>query len=311
MELNKLKRIDRVRTLHIEKILFFILLLTNVGLTSQAGAASLERVMEKGVLEVAVYKNFPPYSYTEKGKQLGIDIDLAKELASRMSLKASIRMVGADENMDDDLRNNIWKGHYLGGGTADVMFHVPHDRKYAAMVDQVNFISPYQLERLVFAFNKAKLGDAPTIANFTHDPIGVELDTLSDFYLLRAVNGKVAEKIKHYKSITEAVAALNKGEVVAVMGPKGEIEGALATSAITTKTTNNIVVSRLVTPGLSQTHWALGLAVKASYPKLAGEIDTQMVSMVKDGAIKTIFEKYGVTYAAPSIAPEKQKVTQN
>ena len=284
------------RVVRLKVLLPFLVVI--YGFSSQGMAASLEKVKEKGVLDVAVYKDFPPYSYTIKGKQLGIDVDIATELANRMSLKASIRMVGADENVDDDLRNNVWKGHYLGGGTADVMFHMPVDREYAAAVDQVNFISPYQLEKLVFAFDKSRLGEAPTIANFIHDPIGVELDTLSDFYLLRALEGRISEKVRHYKSITEAIEALKKGEVAAVMGPRGEVEGAFNNNV-----PEHIIIQHLITPGLSRSSWAMGLAVKAGYTDLAREINRHMSAMIKDGTVKTIINKYGVTYASPADSP--------
>jgi len=279
-------------------ISFFVALLA---FTHQSHAASLEKVLEKGVLEAAVYKDFPPYSYTVKGKQMGIDVDIAKELASRMSLKSSIRMVGADENVDDDLRNNVWKGHYLGGGTADVMLHMPFDRDYSAAVDQVKFIAPYQLEKLVFAFDTTKIGKAPTVANFTHDPIGVELDTLSDFYLLRALGGKIASKVRHYKTVYEAADALRKGEIVAVMGPRGEVEGAFTNSL-----PEHITIQHLVTPGLSRSSWAMGMAVKATNSKLVTEINKHMSAMVEDGTIKSIFDNYVVTYAAPAEALVKE-----
>jgi polar amino acid transport system substrate-binding protein len=281
------------------KVIISACLIAYTVLAGTASAASLERIKEKGVLHVAVYKEFPPYSYVEGGKQLGIDVDLAKELASRMSLSSAIRMVGADENVGDDLRNNIWKGHYLGGGTADVMFHMPYDREFSAMEDNVNFISSYQLEKLVFAFDKSKIGNAPTIANFVHDPIGVELDTLSDFYLLRALGGKVAPKVRHYKNIAEATEALKKGDVVAVMGPRGELEGAFNKAK-----PDNIVIQHLITPGLATPSWAMGLAVKAGNTKLAKEVSRHMASMVKDGTIKKVFNQYGVSYLPPSAAPE-------
>lgn len=284
------------RTHTIRTNLLFAGLLALAAVCNQVYADSLVKVMEKGVLEVAVYKEFPPYSYKVKGQNRGIDVDIASELASRMSLKVSIRMVGADENVDDDLRNNVWKGYYLGGGTVDVMFHMPVDREYAAAVDQVNFISPYQIEKIVFAFDKTKIGDSPTVANFTFDPIGVELDTLSDFYLLRAVQGKVSENVRHYKNITEAVEALKQGDVVAVMGPRGEIEGAFNNSV-----PDRISIRRLVTPGLSKDSWAMGLAVKANYTELAREIKKHMAAMIEDGTIKGIFNRYGVTYSAPEL----------
>ncbi len=260
--------------------------------------SQLAKVKAKGILEVAVYKEFPPYSYLEKGVAKGIDVDLAKELAKRVGVSASIRLVTPDENVEDDLRNNVWKGHYLGGGVADVMLHAPVDRDFAKMVDQVSFISPYQLERLVFAFDTRKVGQQPTIANFTSQPIGVELDTLSDFYLLRAVEGKISPNIHHYKNLTEAVAALKAGEIAAIMGPQGEVEGLL------TEKPDSIVVQRLVTPGLSRDTWALGLAVKASHEDLTATLNTAMAAMVQEGVVEKVFKDYGVTYQPPAIAPQ-------
>lgn len=275
-----------------------LVLLSACFLSSAATAITLEQIKQKGVLDVAVYKEFPPYSYVDKGKQSGIDVDIAKELASRLSVSPVIRMVGADENVEDDLRNNVWKGHYLGGGTADVMLHMPYDREFSEAVDQVEFISPYQIEKIVFAFDKNKMGDQPTVANFVYEPVGVELDTLSDFYLLRALNGKISNNVRHYKNLGEAVTALKAGEISAVMGPRGEVEGLLNGSK-----PDHIVVQTLVTPGLARSAWAMGLAVKKQHTELASVLDKTMATMVKDGTMEQIFKRHGVTYTAPAVAP--------
>lgn len=264
------------------------------GVAFNAQAVSLEKVKESGTLSVALYKDFPPYSYVEKGKQKGIDVEIAKALAEKLSVSASIRMVGADENVGDDLRNNVWKGHYLGGGVADVMLHMPYDREYAKEEDMVSFIAPYQLEKLVFAVNTEKLGDQPTVASLLHVKTGVEIDTLSDFYLLRAMNGKIAEKVVHFKSVSEAMAALKKGDVAAVMAPRGEIQGGLEDAA------ENIAVREMVTPGLGRTSWAMGAAVKAKYKNLSAAVDKAMGELVEEGKIKEIFAKYKVTYLPPA-----------
>lgn len=297
-----MKKILSLTTLnYTSKVIKFALFSLFIALifVAPSNAASLEKVKEKGVLEIAMYKNFPPYSYVEKGVQVGIDVDIAKELASRLSLAANIRMVGADENVEDDLRNNIWKGHYLGGGTADVMFHMPFDRQFSSMVDQVEFISPYQLEKLVFAFDTKKVGEQPTVANFMYESIGVELDTLSDFYLLRAMNGKITPQVRHYLKISAAIADLKKGNISAVMGPRGEIEGSLFES-----NPANIVVQSLVTPGLGNSSWAMGLAVKKSYSALATELNAAMAEMSNDGTISAIFKRYKVTHFSPAKAPK-------
>lgn len=259
--------------------------------------AALDKIKESGVLNVALYKDFPPYSYVENGKQTGIDVEIAKALAEKMAVNVSIRMVGADETMSDDLRNNVWKGHYMGGGVADVMLHAPYDREYAKAEDMVAFVGPYQLEKLAFAINTDKVGTDPTVASFIEAPIGVEVDTLSDFYLLRAVSGKIAERLKHYKSNLEAITALKSGEIAAVMGPRGELEGLLAEAP------QHLQVRELVTPGLSRGTWAMGAAVKARNEDLAKEVDKAMGALVKEGKIRDIFAKYKVAYNAPALPP--------
>ena len=254
----------------------------------------LSKILAKGSLEVAVYDNFPPYSYIKNGKPTGIDVDIAHELAKRLSVNAMIRMAGADESVGDDLRNNVWKGHYLGGGVADVMLHMPVDSEFAKREDMVKFIAPYQLESLTFAIDTKQLSGDVTLASLTDVPVGVELDTLSDFYLLRAVGGQIADNLKHYKGFNEAAAALKAGEIAAVMGPRGEVEGNLADRAA------NIVIQDLATPGLMQSAWAMGMAVKAPYKDLAAALQKATDEMVQDGTMEAIFAKYQVTYNPPS-----------
>jgi len=278
----------------IVKKVSWVLLAWVVASFSIAYATDLPDMKEKGIINFAVYKNFPPYSYTESGKLVGIDVDIAKKVAEKLQLKPLIRTIGADENVEDDLRNNVWKGHYLGGGVADVMLHAPYDREYSEEVDQVKFLSPYQLESIVFAIDTKKLGKQPTVANFTYDKIGVEVDTLSDFYLLSTLGGKIRPNVVHYFSVTEAMQALQKGEVAAVMGPRGEIEGAMQ------KTPDHLVSMRLVTPGLSKTSWAIGMAVKQRRPQLAAAVDQAMAQLTHDGSIASIFKSYGVSYISPA-----------
>ena len=46
----------------------------------------LDQARERGVLEVAVYRDFPPYSYPQQGKYVGADVDLAAALARKIGL---------------------------------------------------------------------------------------------------------------------------------------------------------------------------------------------------------------------------------
>ncbi len=261
-------------------------------------AAGLDDIKNKGVLSVSLYKDFPPYSYIADGKQTGIDVDIANALAAKLGVSSQIRLVGADENVEDDLRNNVWKGHYLGGGVTDLMLHMPVDNAFAEKVDKVKFIAPYQLEQVAFAFDTNKVGKQPTLVNFMSDPIGVEIDTLSDFYLLEAMQGQISKNIHHFENLSKATTALKAGEIAGVMGPRGELEGLLA------ERPDTIQIQSLVTPGLARSNWAMGIAVKADNEELVKAINENMAALVRDGTVKKIFEQYKVTYTPPAIAPE-------
>ena len=89
-----------------------------------ASADTLTSVRERGRLRVAVYNDFPPYAMAG-GK--GIDADIARAIAAKLGVTAEVVGYNADEDMNDDLRNMVWKGHYLGTQPSDVMMHVPVD----------------------------------------------------------------------------------------------------------------------------------------------------------------------------------------
>lgn len=267
-------------------------------MTSSLFAAGLADIKNKGVLSVSLYKDFPPYSYVAEGKQTGIDVDIANALAAKLGVSSQIRMVGADENVEDDLRNNVWKGHYLGGGVTDLMLHMPVDNAFAEKVDKVKFVAPYQLEQLAFAFDTNKVGKQPTLANFMSESIGVEVDTLSDLYLLEAMQGQISKNVRHFENLSKATAALKAGEIAGIMGPRGELEGLLA------ERSDSLQIQSLITPGLARSNWAMGIAVKADNEELAKAVNETMAALVKDGTVKKIFEQYKVTYSPPALAPE-------
>lgn len=276
------------------RLLTPLLVLLLATLVTQVQATDLPDIQERGTLKIAVYNNFPPYSYEVSGNAAGIDVEISQMIAEKLGLQPVIRLVGADENVGDDLRNNVWKGHYMGGGVADIMLHTPYDREYAEEEDQVEFLAPYFLENIVFAIDTKKLGNKPTIASFRYDKIGAEIDTLSDFYLLSAVGGTIRPNVVHYRNISEAVDALRSGEISAVMGPRGEIEGALKDQP------KDLLVTRIVTPGLSRASWAVGIAVKQGRPLLASAVNQAMAELSTNGEIQKVFESHGVNYIAPA-----------
>jgi ABC-type amino acid transport substrate-binding protein len=258
---------------------------------SMSSAADLDKIIEKGFIEFAVYENFPPFSYKgEDGRLVGIDVDLGKAIAEKLGVQAGFRLSLADESVSDDLRNLVWKGHYLAGGPADVMLHVPYDPNFASQEDKVAFLQPYYKELIAFAVNTSRIRSARTLDVFVDEPIGVETATMADAYLLGAFSGRLRNSVKHYKNLDLAAKGMMDGEVSAIMANRGELEYSLG------KIKHDFVVTKLPTPGLSMEGWELCAVVKADNVELAQRVNAVLGELKASGKIEEIFKSHGISF---------------
>jgi ABC-type amino acid transport substrate-binding protein len=252
---------------------------------------SLDRIREDGWIEVALYENFRPWSFTENGRPRGIDVDLARLIAADLGVEARIRLVAAGETLDADLLNYVYRGAVVGGHVSDLMAHVPYDVAYACRFDQVVFTGQYATERLAIAYKPLDYPEkAPTPPVFRYDPVGVENDSISDFFLTSVAHGATADKVHRYKSTGAAMAGLTAGEVMAVMGPRAEIEAELQPD------------QALHEPpflGLARSSWTLGLALSFQHRDLGYAVDDAIAAALTDGRIAGIFANYGVDFRPP------------
>ncbi len=252
-----------------------------------------DSIRSKGGLRVAVYKNFAPYSSVKKGKVVGIDVDIAKAIASKLELDVLIWSVGADENMEDDLRNIVWKGHYLGGGTADFMMHVPFDREFAKENDKVIIFAPYASESVIVVRNASRAKNETVMQTFLNGKVGVELDTMPDFYLTSTSRGMFRNSVKHFMTVEEAIAAFIKGEVKSVVAPKAQIESALG------KDLSSYSFSDLSVSGRVRSEWNLAIAVKEGRDELVAAVKSAFSELQQSGEIEKIYAKYNISYKKP------------
>ena len=250
--------------------------------------SALTKIRQSGVLKVALYRNFAPFSHDGKGT----DVDLAEALAAKLGVKMSPLWFEADENMEDDLRNMVWKGQYLGYGPADVMMHVPVDQAYMAKVDRVKFFAPYHRERYAIGRQLDKLPALDNFEPFEKLNLGVEGDTLAATVMLSADSGRYRNTLRNFRTAGEAVAALKTGEVAAVMAQQGELEGGLKGDA-------RFAIDLPPHPVLQKRQWVVGLAVKAQSDDLAQALQAAINAMLADGTIKNIMLRHGVQHRQP------------
>jgi len=264
-----------------------------IGATTQVVAADVPQTQEEGRLRIAVYNDYPPYS--NKGK--GVDVAVGEELAKRLGLKADIVSFTADEDMNDDLRNMVWKGHYLGTRPADVMLHVPVDAYLASKNEQVKIFGPYHLETMAIARNPDRVppvvgSAAMALEVFTREKVGVETASLGDDFMMSILNGRLRENVAHFTNVTQAIEALKNGEVAAVMATRAELEGALGNQS-------TFEISSIEMPELRIKGWPLGMAVKVENDALEKALSVAMQEIQRDGTLSKIFEAHGLTHRTP------------
>jgi len=259
---------------------------------SGASAVNLEKIKERGFIEIAVYKNFLPYSYAENGQPAGVDVEIGKALAEKLGVKAKFRLFQLDESSDDDLRNHVWKGHPINGAPADMMFHVPTHPAFVKENDHARIMAPYFRETVAVA-RYPRLKHVVSIAHFNNEKIGAEKLTLASDYLASAMGGSLRNNMVLYPNVAQAVVDLKSGKIPAVMAPRGEVEGYLGADL------DKFVVGTVAMPGLPYDGWDLGVAVKASNTDLARVVEMAMANLAAEGVIKRIFEAHGLTYLQP------------
>lgn len=251
----------------------------------------LDTIIERGHMLFAVYEDYPPYSWEEKGKPRGVDIEIARLIAEEIGVEARFNFVAAGENLDADLRNNIWKGALIGGRIANVMMRIPYDSAFKCRVEQVVFTGQYAAESIAIAYRKEDYPeDKPVPAYFRFDPVAVENDSISDFYLSSFAGGQTARMVRRYPDMVQAMAALNAGETMAAMGPRGQLEHGL---------TDATDVHQPPLAGFAISNWTLGVAISFLYRPLAYTVDDAIYAALADGRIQQIYTEYGLSFQPP------------
>ncbi|SFF80611.1 substrate-binding periplasmic protein [Neptunomonas qingdaonensis] len=285
-----------------------------LGFSGQIHARAYDDVIASGHLVVGVYHDFPPYSYLVEEQPKGVDVELGAAIAAEFNLELKLHWITPDENLEDDLRNNVWKGHYLDKDAenplamkkvADVMMRVPYDREFAYRQDmqtgemvneQVVMFGPYQRESWRVAFDAEKIDAVKTMAVFQYYPIGVEIDSLPDFYLTSAFQGRMRKNVHHYTNPGKAFAAMQTGEVDAVMAMRSEIDDLLFTA-----NEPRYQVAENGFPSIGKQKWDVGMAVKSSYRQLGYAVEEVVEKMVRSGEMESLFSRYGLTYELPEL----------
>jgi ABC-type amino acid transport substrate-binding protein len=263
---------------------FLILLCAAGAAHAQEGRAT----REDGTLKVAVYNELAPFS--DKGE--GIDADLGAALAGKLGLKPSLLPFNAGDDLGDDLRNMVWKGHYLGYGPADVMLHVPVDRMLMNANPQVTIFAPYHVETVRLVRSARAIPSFDVLDSLAGKRIGVEKVSIAGMVMLGEGNGRFRDQVHIYPSAIEALQQLKGGALDAVLATRSEIESVMRGDPA-------FPVQEAAFERLPRAGWAIGMAVRKDNVELARRLQAALNEMAASGELKAIFAKYGVQVVKP------------
>ena len=252
-----------------------------------AGGGALERIRAKGRLLVGLYQELPPFH--DQGR--GIDVELAKLLAAALQLRFEPLPFAAGENMDDDLRNMVWKGHYLGWGPADVLLHVPLDPPLQRANPQVRIVAPYYRERVMLALDtQAFAKPVESLSDLVGKRVVVQGQSLAGWLLAGAEGGRLQDTLNtHLADGVAAAQALRRGEAQAAAGLASELESVLRGDP-------RYALQPLPTPRAPRDGWAIGCAVRKDADDLADALQRAMQSLRESGRLQALFQDGGVTW---------------
>jgi ABC-type amino acid transport substrate-binding protein len=271
------------------------LALPALGLRAQE-LTDLDKVRASGVLKVALYKDNPPYSDGKGSELAGVDVALAQGLARELGLKLQLLPFDAGENMNDDLRNMVWRGHYLGYGPADVMLHVPADKYLMQKNPQVLLFGPYARETLIVFHDRRRLAGVQGAGDLAGLPLGAERGSGAASALIGYQGGLLRSQVSFFDNGVQAAQAVISGHVAAAYVSRAQAETALFRSQAKP---DGFEFSELGLPGLQDRGWPLGMATKSSHKLLAAALDDALKRLRDKGELLAMFRDRGLTLVAP------------
>ena len=259
-------------------------------------ARPYDEVVDSGKITVFAYSDYAPYSWIDESGPQGIDVEIARHFGKALGVEVEFLIRGADENLDDDLRVNIWKGDLIYRKVADVMMHVPFDREVDARNELAVLTAPYFQEQMALVFNTEVMPSVDTFGRFVTNPIAVELDTAGDFFLSNAFRGQLLQSVQRGRTFQDAMDLYTSEEVGALLGSKAQAQW------VAFKSDN--IQSEVVQPpmpGIVRTGWPIGIAIKNDSRDLGYALGDVLTELVDTGNMAKIYQRYGVEWIAPEL----------
>lgn len=237
-------------------------------------SALLTKIKEKGYITIGS-SNDAPFSYTdvETGELAGIDIEILKEICSRLGIP-DIQMKVVDfSNLLVELNNNNIDM------VVDAMYVKEERLQIAAFTDKW-----YQEGEAVVIPTDSAIASKEDLKDKT---LGAQPGTT--FYETAQAwldEGRIA-KLEAYDNQATLMTAVNMGKVDAVV-----TDGIVAGYTLASDSSLNL---KLLSPYEAEASGQIGAAVRFDDNDFLAEVNTILNEMKEDGTLLTILKNYGLT----------------
>jgi ABC-type amino acid transport substrate-binding protein len=245
-----------------------VLLLLAAGRQADAGALTLA----PGVLRIGTYFVNPPFEYIFRGKRIGFEVDLIKEIAHRLQLKPLFV-----NTQWEIILQQMQDGRYdciIGGITI-----TPARQAALAWSD------PYMTTTLSLVINSTKTPQIRSLADLKDATVGVQAATTDyDVAIAMQRRGQIGKlKVYPFDHIADAMTDLAAGRITAVM----KVYPVAAWLA--RQTPGLRIVAQL--PDDPQ---PLGIGFNKNSPLLVAKVNGVLSEIKQDGTYTQLAHKWGV-----------------
>jgi len=229
-----------------------------------SGADSKSLTVEEGKLIMATNAYFPPYEFYEGEAIVGIDAEIASEVATRLGLELEIQDIEFDS-----IITGVQSGKYDIGCAG---MTVTEDR-----LQSVNFTTPYATGiQSIIVKEGSEITDCDTLLAGDYI-VGVQQGTTGDIYMSDDIGD---ERVERYNKGADAVLALVNGQVDAVV-----IDNQPAQSFVAANEGLTILDTAYAVEDYA-------MCINKDNTELLNKINEVLAAMKADGTIDDIIEQY-------------------
>lgn len=234
---------------------------TAAGAESKAAETQADATGSKGTLVMATNAEFPPYEFHEGGEIVGIDVEIARAIATEMGMDFEIEDIAFDSIIPEVTSG---KADFGAAGMT-----VTEDRKQS-----VDFSDPYAAATQVVIVKEGS--DITSVDGLAGKTIGVQLGTTGDIYV-EDVEGATIER---YNKGFEAVQALTQDKIDAVV-----IDGEPAKVFVSQNEGLKLLDEAFTTEEYA-------ICVKKGNTELLDGINAAIAKLKESGELQAIVDKY-------------------